>query len=195
LQLGEILGTDFPMLQQPQMVVFAADHGLTARSVSAFPSDVSWQMVENFLAGGAAVSVLAKQMGIALTVVDCGVKRDFSVGLPAGKNGETPQRPGLLARKIAVLRAVLARHADATAPLDVLTAMGGFEIPGGLTQNLFFCISAQLRVDRRQEFNQISVTPARHRHDSLQIGQVVGGQQTWVGQRDDTFDRDLLDDS
>jgi Phosphoribosyltransferase len=181
------------------MVVFAADHGLTARSVSAFPSDVSWQMVENFLAGGAAVSVLAKQMSIALTVVDCGVKRDFSAGLPAGKNGETPQRPGLLARKIAVLccaawRAVLARHADATAPLE-LTAMGGFEIPGGLTQNLFFCISAQLRVDRRQEFNQISVTPAQHNHDSLQIGQVVGGQQTWVGQRDDTFDRDLLDDS
>ena len=70
LQLGEILGTDSPALEQPQLVVFAADHGLTARGVSAFPSDVSWQMVENFLAGGAAVSVLARQNGIALTVVD-----------------------------------------------------------------------------------------------------------------------------
>jgi nicotinate-nucleotide--dimethylbenzimidazole phosphoribosyltransferase len=94
LQLGEILGTENPVLQQPQMVVFAGDHGLTARGVSAFPSDVTWQMVENFLAGGAAVSVLAKQMGIALTVVDCGVKRNFLAGLPAGA-----QRVGLQVRK------------------------------------------------------------------------------------------------
>ena len=95
LQLGEILGTEEPTLTEPQMVVFAGDHGLTARGISAFPSDVSWQMVENFLAGGAAVSVLARQNGIALTVVDCGVKHDFLAGLPAGT-----QRPGLLVRKV-----------------------------------------------------------------------------------------------
>ena len=83
LQIGEILGSQDPVLSQPQMVVFAGDHGLTARGISAFPSDVSWQMVENFLAGGAAVSVLAKQNGIALTVVDCGVNHDFLAGLPA----------------------------------------------------------------------------------------------------------------
>lgn len=95
LQIGEILGSDMPLLEQPQMLVFAADHGLTARGVSAFPSDVSWQMVENFLAGGAAVSVLARQHGIALTVVDCGVRHDFLAGLPGGAT-----RPGLLVRKI-----------------------------------------------------------------------------------------------
>ncbi|HEY4664737.1 MAG TPA: nicotinate-nucleotide--dimethylbenzimidazole phosphoribosyltransferase [Comamonas sp.] len=72
-----ILGTDQPVLQAPQMVVFAADHGLAARGVSAYPVDVTWQMVENFMAGGAAVSVLARQHGIALNVVDCGVARDF----------------------------------------------------------------------------------------------------------------------
>jgi nicotinate-nucleotide--dimethylbenzimidazole phosphoribosyltransferase len=94
LQIGQILGTARPVLEQPQMVVFAGDHGLTARGISAFPSDVTWQMVENFLAGGAAVSVLARQHGIALTVVDCGVKRDFFAGLPAGSS-----RPGLLVRK------------------------------------------------------------------------------------------------
>ena len=76
-QLGEIFGAEKPMLQQPQLLVFAGDHGLAARGVSAYPSDVTWQMVENFLAGGAAVSVLARQHNIALTVVDCGVAHDF----------------------------------------------------------------------------------------------------------------------
>ncbi len=97
LQLGEILGSDAPMLQEPQMVVFAADHGLAARGVSAYPSDVTWQMVENFLAGGAAVSVLARQHGLALTVVDCGVKHDFLAGLPPGT-----VRAGLQVRKVAL---------------------------------------------------------------------------------------------
>ncbi|MBK7004558.1 MAG: nicotinate-nucleotide--dimethylbenzimidazole phosphoribosyltransferase [Burkholderiales bacterium] len=96
LQLGQILDSENPALDQPQMVVFAADHGLAARGVSAFPSDVTWQMVENFLAGGAAVSVLARQHGLALTVVDCGVQRDFLAGLPAGAT-----RPGLQVRKVA----------------------------------------------------------------------------------------------
>ena len=77
-RLGLILGSETPELHAPQLVVFAADHGLAARGVSAYPSDVTWQMVENFLAGGAAVSVLARQHGIGLTVVDCGVRHDFA---------------------------------------------------------------------------------------------------------------------
>ena len=89
LQIGLILGTETPRLEQPQMLVCAGDHGLAARGVSAYPSDVTWQMVENFLAGGAAVSVLARQHGLALTVVDCGVRHDFA------------PRPGLVIRKIA----------------------------------------------------------------------------------------------
>ena len=95
-QLGLILGTETPRLVDPQMVVFAGDHGLASRGVSAYPSDVTWQMVENFLAGGAAVSVLARQHGIALTVVDCGVAHLFAprAEVPAG-------RPRLLQRSIA----------------------------------------------------------------------------------------------
>jgi nicotinate-nucleotide--dimethylbenzimidazole phosphoribosyltransferase len=207
LQIGEILGTDTPVLTDPQMVVFAGDHGLARRAVSAFPQDVSWQMVENFLAGGAAVSVFSRLNGMALTVVDCGVAHDFLAGLPTGR-----QRSGLLVRKVtggeqgtadsseqpamtepqcqqamhngmelvkslpgnalllgemgigntsaaslllarlagldievctgagtgldrpavlrktAILREVLARHPNATAPLDALAAFGGFEI-------------------------------------------------------------------
>ena len=197
LRLGTILGTESPTLEAPQMLVCAADHGLAARGVSAFPSDVTWQMVENFLAGGAAVSVLARQHGLALTVADCGVRRDFqprpglvqrriaagTADASAGPamsaaqcaqaiaNGReivralpgnalllgemgignssaaalllarladididrcTGAGTGLdadgLARKRAVLREVLALHADATAPLDALAALGGFEI-------------------------------------------------------------------
>ncbi|XHS77578.1 nicotinate-nucleotide--dimethylbenzimidazole phosphoribosyltransferase [Burkholderiaceae bacterium UC74_6] len=89
LRLGLILGTETPTLEAPQMMVFAGDHGLAARGVSAYPSDVTWQMVENFLAGGAAVSVLARQHGLALTVVDAGVRHDFE------------PRPGLAIAKIA----------------------------------------------------------------------------------------------
>jgi len=89
LRIGLILGHESPVLQAPQLLVCAGDHGLAARGVSAYPSDVTWQMVENFLAGGAAVSVLARQHGIGLTVVDCGVAHDFA------------ERPGLLVRKVA----------------------------------------------------------------------------------------------
>ena len=96
VQLGGILGTAEPRLEQPQLVVFAADHGLVAQGVSAYPSDVTWQMVENFLAQGAAVNVLARQHGIALTVVDCGVAHAF-----APRGAERAGGPRLLVRKIA----------------------------------------------------------------------------------------------
>ena len=88
-RLGAILGTTEPRLDKPQLGVFAADHGIAARGVSAYPSDVTGQMVGNFVAGGAAVSVLARQHGIAQTVVDCGVRRDFDAA------------PGLHTAKIA----------------------------------------------------------------------------------------------
>jgi len=89
LRLGLILGTEAPQLQQPQLLVFAADHGLAAQGVSAYPSEVTAQMVLNFLAGGAAVSVLARQHGLALTVLDCGVR------------AELPTHPALRACKVA----------------------------------------------------------------------------------------------
>lgn len=197
LRIGLILGSESPALSAPQMVVFAGDHGLTRRGVSAYPSDVTWQMVENFLAGGAAVTVLARQHGIGMTVVDCGVAHDFAPrpglqirkvahgtadcssepamtsaqceqalnhgielvkGLPGnalllgemGIGNTSPaslilarlgrldiadctgagtglDQPGI-ARKTDVLREVLLRHADVTEPLEVLAAMGGFEI-------------------------------------------------------------------
>ncbi|WP_310383319.1 nicotinate-nucleotide--dimethylbenzimidazole phosphoribosyltransferase [Roseateles sp.] len=78
LRIGLILGSETPVLREPQLMVFAGDHGLARQGVSAYPSDVTWQMVENFLAGGAAVSVLARQHGLSLTVVDAGVAHEFA---------------------------------------------------------------------------------------------------------------------
>lgn len=77
LQLASIQRRLPPRLVAPQLVVFAADHGIAARGVSAYPPEVTRQMVSNFLAGGAAVSVLARQHDIALTVADCGVSAVF----------------------------------------------------------------------------------------------------------------------
>lgn len=73
MQLALILQDPAPRLVAPQLVVFAADHGIAAQRVSAYPAEVTRQMVANFLAGGAAASVLAFQHGLALTVADCGV--------------------------------------------------------------------------------------------------------------------------
>lgn len=77
LQLACVQNRERPRLHAPQLVVFAADHGIAAQGVSAYPSEVTRQMVLNFLAGGAAVSVLARQHGIAVTVADCGVAAEF----------------------------------------------------------------------------------------------------------------------
>jgi nicotinate-nucleotide--dimethylbenzimidazole phosphoribosyltransferase len=61
---------------QPVGIVFAADHGVADRGVSAYPREVTAQMVANFLHGGAAISVLAKLQGIELWIVDAGVAGD-----------------------------------------------------------------------------------------------------------------------
>ncbi|MFC5299744.1 nicotinate-nucleotide--dimethylbenzimidazole phosphoribosyltransferase [Azospira restricta] len=77
LKVGLVQQTLSPRLDQPQMIVFAGDHGAARAGVSAFPQDVTWQMVENFLAGGAAINVFARANGLGLSVVDAGVAHDF----------------------------------------------------------------------------------------------------------------------
>ena len=77
LRVGRIQRTLSPRFSHPTLLVFAADHGAAKAGLSAFPQDVTWQMVENFLAGGAGVNVFARQGGLAMKVIDAGVAHDF----------------------------------------------------------------------------------------------------------------------
>lgn len=77
LQIGLIQQTESPKLVRPQILLFAADHGAVAEGISAYPQEVTWQMVHNFLAGGAAISVFSRQADIAVQVIDAGVNHDF----------------------------------------------------------------------------------------------------------------------
>ena len=77
-----------PSVARKALVIFAGDHGVAARGVSAFAPEVTQQMVLNFLRGGAGANVLARQAGATVTVVDVGVDHDF---------GEVP---GLVSQKV-----------------------------------------------------------------------------------------------
>jgi nicotinate-nucleotide--dimethylbenzimidazole phosphoribosyltransferase len=67
-----------PKIRQKNLFVFAGDHGITEEGVSAYPSEVTAQMVDNFLNGGAAINVLCRHHNIDMKVVDMGVNREFS---------------------------------------------------------------------------------------------------------------------
>lgn len=77
IELGKMTGEAFPQVTKPGVIVFAADHGITAEGVSAFPKEVTEQMVRNFLNGGAAINVFSRAIGAEFAIVDIGIDSDI----------------------------------------------------------------------------------------------------------------------
>ena len=111
-----VTGCPTPALRRKVIVTAAADHGVARRGVSAYPPEVTAQMVRNFLAGGAAVNVLARHVGARVLVVDAGVAADL------------PPARGLLSR----------RAGPGTADLSAYPAMS--------RRQALFCLTSGLRV-------------------------------------------------
>lgn len=203
VRLAALQARERPLIDAVAVTVFAADHGVVAEGVSAFPQSVTAAMIANFVSGGAAISVAARQLGARLEIVDLGTVADEPIPTPAeavhlhrqrigpgtrnfaqepamteaeldealtaGRDavvragaidcflggemgignttaatavaclltGETPEAlagPGTgldadgVSRKASVIARALARHVDASEPLAVLRAVGGFEI-------------------------------------------------------------------
>ncbi|MGB7538382.1 MAG: nicotinate-nucleotide--dimethylbenzimidazole phosphoribosyltransferase [Anaerolineales bacterium] len=89
IQLAGITGNARPVIKEKAIIICAGDHGVAARGVSAYPREVTMQMVGNFLKGGAAINVLARHAGARVIVVDAGVAADI------------PPQPGLAVKKVA----------------------------------------------------------------------------------------------
>ncbi|HMK86432.1 MAG TPA: nicotinate-nucleotide--dimethylbenzimidazole phosphoribosyltransferase [Steroidobacteraceae bacterium] len=87
-QICAVQRTLEPRVSHPVAIVFAADHGVAERGVSAYPRAVTEQMVRNFLNGGAGINVLARLQGMELWIVDAGV------------DGECPNHPRLIDAKV-----------------------------------------------------------------------------------------------
>ncbi len=111
VQLAGIYGDFFPCETKKRVVVMAADHGVTEEGISAYPSEVTAQMVANFTGGGAAINVLGRQNEVEVVVADIGVKVDTN--LPGVKKvrikaGTDNLRRGPAMSRYEALRAIAA---------------------------------------------------------------------------------------
>lgn len=105
-----------PTMEKKVVVIFAGDHGVVAEGVSAYPQEVTFQMVANFVRGGAGINVLARHVGAEVQVVDIGVNYDFA-GMP-----------GLLHRKVAPGTRNLAREAAMSREEAIAALTVGIEV-------------------------------------------------------------------
>lgn len=77
-QVARVQETDRPSVSRKAVLLMAGDHGVVAEGVSPYPQDVTWQMVANFVSGGAAINQIAASVGAEVTVHDIGVAHDLS---------------------------------------------------------------------------------------------------------------------
>ena len=125
VRLAAITGASPPPVPTPAAVaVFAGDHGVLAEGVTPWPQDVTGQMVQNFLAGGAAINVLARQTGARVIVVDVGVATELDAA------------PGLAREKVRAGTGNIAREpamtvAEARRALDVGAAVAARLVDDG----------------------------------------------------------------
>ncbi|MEX2475759.1 nicotinate-nucleotide--dimethylbenzimidazole phosphoribosyltransferase [Marinobacter sp.] len=112
IQLAGLQGTERPTVDPVRITVFAGDHGVCEEGISAFPQEVTAQMIANFAGGGAAISVLAKQLNASLEVVNLGTV------------GEVPALPDVRDEQIA----------SATANLAVTNAMTESQVCAALAR-------------------------------------------------------------
>ncbi len=116
MRLAGILGQPLPAIDDKVIVTMAGDHGVVEEGVSAYPQEVTSQMVLNFLGGGAAINALARHVGARVIVVDMGVK------------GDLPPHPDLLSKKVAPGTANIARGPAMTREQAIRSLEVGIEV-------------------------------------------------------------------
>ena len=122
IQLAGIFGTAQPAVRGTTVIVAAADHGVVAQGVTGYPQTVTAQMVLNFLAGGAAINVMARSRGVDLVIVDAGV----ATPLPAHPDLRVVA-PGRGTRDITQGPAMTRAQAEACVRAGVKLAMAAAE--------------------------------------------------------------------
>lgn len=118
INLAGLKGADKPTVDPVRMVVFAGDHGVCAEGVSAFSQEVTAQMIANFACGGAAISVMAEELGASLEVVNLGTV------------GKVPESPGILHQIIAPSTANMAKSAAMSSQQVAAALSSGDEAAG-----------------------------------------------------------------
>ncbi len=116
VQLAGIYRQPMPAIKDKVIVTMAGDHGVVAEGVSAFPQEVTPQMVYNFLNGGAAINVLARHVGARIVVVDMGVASDFE------------PHPSLVVKKVAKGTANMAKGPAMTRAQAEQAILAGVEV-------------------------------------------------------------------
>jgi nicotinate-nucleotide--dimethylbenzimidazole phosphoribosyltransferase len=116
-----------PVPQDPLVVVAAGDHGVIVEGVTPWPQEVTAQMLENFLAGGAAINVLANEVGARVMVVDCGVRAQFEPS-PMLHVVKRAQMTGNIHREAAMPESMAIELIDEGARFALLQASRGVDL-------------------------------------------------------------------